>query len=79
MNIQLTIDFLIKIFTKDNVTFALAIFGSLGAAWNILQSRRKLSIKLSYYYETEYLFDDVEQLEQIKDLITDTYQKCKNM
>lgn len=30
-------------------------------------------------YETEYLFDDVEQLEQIKDLITDTYQKCKNM
>ena len=31
------------------------------------------------YYETEYLFDEVEQLEQIKDLITDTYQKCKNM
>ncbi|MEY8234680.1 type I restriction endonuclease [Lachnospiraceae bacterium 66-29] len=30
-------------------------------------------------YETEYLFDEVEQLEQIKDLITDTYQKCKNM
>ena len=30
-------------------------------------------------YETEYFFDDVELLEQIKDLITDTYRKCKNM
>lgn len=30
-------------------------------------------------YETEYFFDDVELLEQIKDLIADTYQKCKNM
>ena len=30
-------------------------------------------------YETEYLFDNPEQLEQIKNLIVDTYQKCKNM
>ncbi len=30
-------------------------------------------------YETEYLFDNNEQLEQIKELIVDTYQKCKNM
>lgn len=30
-------------------------------------------------YETEYFFDDIELLEQIKDLIIDTYSKCKNM
>lgn len=29
-------------------------------------------------YETEYYFDDVTQLEQISDLIVDTYNKCKN-
>lgn len=30
-------------------------------------------------YEVEYIYDDIQQLEQIKDLIIDTYQKCKNM
>ena len=30
-------------------------------------------------YETEYYFDDTEQLGQIKDLIIDTYQKCSCM
>lgn len=30
-------------------------------------------------YETEYFFDEIQQLEQIKDLIIDTYKKCKNM
>lgn len=30
-------------------------------------------------YETEYFFDEVDLLEQIKDLIVDTYNKCKNM
>lgn len=30
-------------------------------------------------YETEYYFDETEQLGQIKDLIIDTYQKCTNM
>lgn len=30
-------------------------------------------------YETEYFFDEIKQLEQIKDLIIDTYKKCKNM
>ena len=30
-------------------------------------------------YETEYFFDDAKQLEQIKDLIVDTYRKCKAM
>lgn len=30
-------------------------------------------------YETEFFFDEVEQLEQIKDLIVDTYKKCENM
>lgn len=49
MNIQPAIDFLTIIFTKENITFALALFGSAGTAWNILQSRRKLSIKLSYF------------------------------
>lgn len=29
-------------------------------------------------YETEYYFDEVTQLEQISDLIVDTYNKCKN-
>lgn len=29
-------------------------------------------------YETEYYFDEVTQLEQISDLIIDTYNKCKN-
>ena len=30
-------------------------------------------------YETEFFFDEVELLEQIKELIEDTYEKCKNM
>jgi Uncharacterized conserved protein len=30
-------------------------------------------------YETEYYFDDVELLEQIKDLVIDTYAKCQKM
>lgn len=30
-------------------------------------------------YETEYFFDEVEQLEQIKDLIIDTYRNCQNI
>lgn len=30
-------------------------------------------------YETEYFFDEVNLLEQIKDLITDTYHKCRKM
>lgn len=30
-------------------------------------------------YETEYYFDEVDQLNQIQDLISDTYCKCKNM
>lgn len=30
-------------------------------------------------YETEYFFDNVEQLAQISDIITDTYHKCEKM
>lgn len=30
-------------------------------------------------YETEYFFDEVDLLNQIKDLITDTYNRCKTM
>lgn len=30
-------------------------------------------------YETEYLYDDIELLEQIEELIVDTYKKCRDM
>lgn len=49
MNIQEIVKFVSKLFTKDNITFALALFGSAGTAWNLFQSRRKLLIKLSYF------------------------------
>lgn len=49
MNIQQIVNFASKLFTKDNITFALALFGSLGTAWNIFQSRRRLSIKINYF------------------------------
>lgn len=49
MDIQNIIDFANKMLTKGNITFAFALFGSIGTAWNILQSRRRLSVKLSYF------------------------------
>lgn len=49
MNIQQIADFVRKLLTKENIIFAFALFGSFGTAWNIFQSRRRLSIKLSYF------------------------------
>ena len=49
MDIQNIIDFANKMLAKGNITFAFALFGSIGTAWNILQSRRRLCVKLSYF------------------------------
>ncbi len=49
MDKQTIIEFANELFTQSNVTFFLATFGSIGTAWNILQSRRKISIKLNYF------------------------------
>ena len=31
-----------ELFTRENVTFAIAVFGAVGTAWNLFQSRRKI-------------------------------------
>ena len=49
MNIQPAIDFLTIIFTKENITFALALFGSAGTAYTLFSQRRKFSISIHYY------------------------------
>lgn len=35
-------NFMQELFTKENVTFAIAVFGAVGTAWNLFQSRRKI-------------------------------------
>ncbi len=42
-------DFVYKIFTKDNITFALAVFGSLGTAYTLFAQKRKFSASIHYY------------------------------
>lgn len=49
MNIQTIIDFASRIFTKDNITFALALFGSAGTAYTLFSQRRKFSVCIHYY------------------------------
>lgn len=49
MNIQTFIEFLSKIFNKDNITFSLALFGSAGTAYTLFSQRRKFSISIHYY------------------------------
>ena len=38
------IDFLKSVFTQENITFALSVFGSVGTVWAIVQSRRKMDL-----------------------------------
>ena len=35
-------NFMQELFTRENVTFAIAVFGAVGTAWNLFQSRRKI-------------------------------------
>lgn len=49
MNIQEIIDFTKKLFTKENTTFALALFGSAGTAYTLFLQRRKFSLYIHYY------------------------------
>lgn len=49
MDKQTIIEFVNKLLSQSNITFALATFGSVGTVWNILQSRRKISLKLNYF------------------------------
>lgn len=49
MNVQSIIEFAGKIFTRDNVTFALALFGSAGTAYTFISQRRKILLSIHYY------------------------------
>lgn len=41
--------FIAKLFTKENITFTIAVFGAIGTAWNLFQSRLKIEfISLGY-------------------------------
>ncbi len=53
---QSIMDFIIKLLTKDNITFALAVFGSVGTAYTLFSQRRKFSVSVHYYnYENKAL------------------------
>lgn len=49
MNIQLFTGFFSKLFTKENITFALAVFGSLGTAYTLFSQRKRFSLSVHYY------------------------------
>lgn len=49
MNTQIIMDSINRIFTKDNITFVLAVFGSLGTAYTLLSQKRKFSVSIHYY------------------------------
>lgn len=49
MNIQSIIEFAGKIFTRNNITFALALLGSAGTAYTFISQRRKISLSIHYY------------------------------
>jgi len=49
MNIQSIIEFTEKIFTRDNITFALALLGSAGTAYTFISQRKKISLSIHYY------------------------------
>lgn len=41
--------FICKLLSKENTTFALSVFGSIGTLWAIIQSRKNLDFKLHYF------------------------------
>lgn len=49
MNIQSFTEFISHLFTKENITFALAVFGSLGTAYTWFSQRKSFSISVHYY------------------------------
>lgn len=49
MSIESIIESAIQLFTKDNITFCLAVFGSIGTAYTIFLQRRKFSLSIKYY------------------------------
>lgn len=49
MELQQIIEFISALFTKGNITFALAVFGSLGTAYTLFLQRKKLSLSIHYY------------------------------
>lgn len=49
MNMQPIIEYAGQIFTKDNITFALAILGSIGTVYTFIAQRRKISLSIHYY------------------------------
>lgn len=49
MNIQSIIEFSYKLFTKDNITFALSLFGAAGTTYTLFSKRRKFSVSIHYY------------------------------
>lgn len=56
MNIHKIIEFISNIFTKGNITFALALFGSAGTAYTLLSQRRRFSVEIHHYsYENRSL------------------------
>lgn len=42
--IDTALELLSKIFTIDNITLALATFGSAGTAWNIIQNKKRIEL-----------------------------------
>lgn len=86
-----TLDFVKNLIGADNVTYKKT---SRYAYMHVSSSQYKWICRISIKqenklftlhkfndsdYETEFFFDEVELLEQIKELIEDTYEKCKNM
>lgn len=56
MNMQAIIDLTSQIFTRDNITLALAMLGSAGTAYTFFSQRRKLSVYIHHYsYENNGL------------------------
>lgn len=43
------IELLNKLLSKENITFALSVFGSLGTIFAIISQRKKLSVSMNYY------------------------------
>lgn len=56
MDFQTIIELFHKLLTKENITFALSVFGSLGTAYTLLSQRKKISGSIHYYrYENKGL------------------------
>lgn len=49
MDTQAALQFICKLLSKENITFALSVFGSIGTLWTIIQSRKNLDFKLHYF------------------------------